>query len=277
MAPADDDVSCIRDNGWRQGSIFPATLTSQLREQNHLTDAEDGDLFFVLSHDCDVTNNRLDVEPYCDVVRVRCVPQDMKDGTRFWGKSPRRYQFSDDSSGTDLYFEVRIHDVARIPRRCLVGATPDDTWHFSRENIHSICRWISRRYVRASFPDAFNERTARALQNVRQSLKRHGDVLEGLYVVVADDELAAGQDYEIIVWVTMREELYRSPEHRTKAQRLVDEFETHLADCDGICVSEVELRSEADVSLADIRKLKRWDFDDLSLRTGSESTLPPAD
>jgi hypothetical protein len=108
-------------------------------------------------------------------------------------------------------------------------------------------------------------------------LKSQGHLLESIYVLVSDDELAAGNDYNVIVWVTMRDELYDSPQNRTEAQKLVDELETQLADCSGITVSAVELRSEADVSLSDIRKLKRWDFDDLSLRVGPDASLPPTD
>ena len=223
MTLVDNDVPRIRNNGWRQGSILPAALTLRLREENLLPEAAAEDLFLVLSHDCDVTHDSLAAEPYCEIVQARSITQERRDGNRFWGKSPRKYQFTDNSSGIDLCFEVSIHDVAKIPRTCLAEVAPDHVRSLTRENTHGICRWISRRYVRASFPDAFNERTGRVLNSFRRSLKSQGHLLESLYVLVSDDELAPGDDYNVIVWVTMRDELYDSPQNRIEAQKLVGE------------------------------------------------------
>jgi len=65
-----------------------------------------------------------------------------------------------------------------------------------------------------------------------------------------------------------------SQKKRTSAQTLLDRVEAIFGTCSGVDVI-TELRSEAELSLHDMRTLKRWDFDDLSLRRGQVQDLPP--
>ena len=51
-------------------------------------------------------------------------------------------------------------------------------------------------------------------------------------------------------------------------------IEAELDNCDGIDVVQSELRSESQVSLAELRLLKRWDFDDLTLRDDDPDAIP---
>ena len=51
---------------------------------------------------------------------------------------------------------------------------------------------------------------------------------------------------------------------RTSAQTLLDRVEAIFGTCSGVGDCITELRSEAELSLHDMRTLKRWDFDDLS-------------
>jgi hypothetical protein len=54
------------------------------------------------------------------------------------------------------------------------------------------------------------------------------------------------------------------------AQRGLQELEAFLSKCDGIELLESYLQSEKEVTLDDLRSLKRWDFDWLSIPEGQE-------
>ena len=58
---------------------------------------------------------------------------------------------------------------------------------------------------------------------------------------------------------------YLDPAKRTRAQEALDGAMALLGRCAGIDVDEWALLSEADLSLDDVRLLKRWDsFDEVS-------------
>ena len=51
-------------------------------------------------------------------------------------------------------------------------------------------------------------------------------------------------------------------------------IEAAFAGCDSVHLKACELRSEADVSVDDLLRLKRWDYDDLTFRIGGSDDFP---
>jgi hypothetical protein len=275
MSQLSGDPGQIKKDGWRQGSVLPTSLVNALRRAKFLPDTVGlDDVVIVVSHDCDVTNGSFDTEPTVELLPLSIVT---KGDSRFGFNNPRRYQFKDNGSGTEFLFVASIHDRRSVSRAALLGYTPDIGRGLETENVKRLCTWIARRYTRAAFPDAFNERTKRAIQSFPRKIKSREDLLAGIYVLVSDQELPEGEKYEIEVWATMTSEKYDDPKQRTDGQSLLDKLEASLSECEGIEVVAAELRSEAEVSLDDLRRLKRWDFDSLSLRDGAVETLPPGD
>lgn len=276
MALGQDDASPVKANGWRQGSILPKPLIAKLRDQGTLpTDWSDETVLIVVSHDCDVTNVSFTAEPFVELIAAHAIYSSDRKGHMQWGKNPRRYQFTSGIGGHESHYELSVHDKLTIPRTRLVDYQPDADRVLGTEDVRSICAWIAKRYTRAAFPDAFNERTRKAINDLRKSFKANGHLLTGIYILVQDDELDADDPYEVTVWATMRENRFANHDERAEAQKLVNEIESALASCKGIDIIATELRAESEVSLSDLRLLKRWDFDDLSLRDLSKSEIPP--
>ena len=70
---------------------------------------------------------------------------------------------------------------------------------------------------------------------------------------------------------TIQKQDYEDLEGQTTAAGFLGDVESRFSESDGINVASAELRSEAELSLEEFLMLKRWDFDDLTLRTeGSE-------
>lgn len=273
MSTEPREAASIKDDGWRQGSVLPDELAKILLRDNRLPwDSSPDDILIVISHDCDITNASFVSEPYVELLRLKQVPR--RDGNLDWGKNPRRYQFVD-HGGPPVVFETSVHDRARVPRNLLIGYQPNAAMKVDDETRSRLCRWIAARYVRAAFPDAFNDRIAPAVTQLRTAFKSDGENLTGIYLILVDEELPQTEDYQVVLFATMLDEHYRDHARRTAAQGLLDRIEAIFAGCSGVSFGTTELRSESEISLHDMRKLKRWDFDDLSLRQGQVEDLPP--
>lgn len=269
------DVHKIKDQGWRQGSVLPAALANELNDQKLLPwTVSPNEFLIVLSHDCDVTNASLTVEPTVELLRLRAVSA--RDGNLDWGKNPRRYQFVDSRTSPPMVYEASVHDRVLVPRHCLIGHKPDRARVVDPEILKRLCRWIAGRYTRAAFPNAFNDRVQPAVDELRSLFKSKGHLLTGVYLLVIDAELPEGDDYHVVLIATMLDEQHNDLPARVSGQELLNRIEAIMAGCSGVELEASELRSEADVSLDDLRRLKRWDFDDLSLREGSVDDLSPA-
>jgi len=276
MQDHDYDATQIKSSGWRQGSVLPPALVDQLRRQSYLRSLSgDCEVFVVVSHDCDVTNANLELEPEVELLGAAVLPETDKNGNYLWGKNPRTYQLEAGSPDNREIWQFSIHDRVRIPRRFLLGHGPDATRSLDQENVRRLALWLARRYYRAALPDAFVERTRVAVDRLRDQFKKKGDVLTAIYILVVDEELHDETPYEIVIWASMRAEDYENPNAQAEAQSLLDKVEAVLQELDGVDVKESELKSEAQISLDDLRGLKRWDFDDLTIRGQPTSKLPP--
>ena len=103
--------------------------------------------------------------------------------------------------------------------------------------------------------------------------KKNGDVVSAIYLLVDDDEKPLNEAYEIEVWVVMRTEDYKDLTKRDQATGLLNDLESAFEAATGIEVKGTDVKSEQDVSLDDIRVMKRWDFDDLTLKDGLQEEI----
>jgi len=269
------DANHVKRNGWRQGSVLPQSLVVSLVHQGLIEAAADNERFVVISHDCDVTNRRFDVEPSFEVLRAKQLDQEQIEGNRTWGKNPREYHLEHFQNDDSCIWEFSIRDRFVLPRTCLAETQPDSLLAFQERHIRALTHWVARRYVRAAFPDAFVDRTRPAKDRLRKPLKNMGKSLTAIFIIVSDDELPEDEPYRILVYGSMLVDDYANREKQFNAQKALNAVEAALGSCKGIEVNKSILVSEADLSFDDRRKLKRWDFDDLTIRGQPISHLPP--
>jgi hypothetical protein len=262
-----DDASRVRYNGWRQGSVASLELTSALREAGWTPPSSDSRLL-VLSHDCDVLNSRFSKEPWVELGWLE--PVDRPDGLNTRGKNVRLLHLPlRGADGREAWFELGAHSRFAVERRLLCDAAPSSTLSLPKGAKQVLASWLAKRYDRSAFPDAFNRRLPKN-RPLTRALTGGGAFISQLYLGVADQELAEDQPYDILLRAVMTVEDFGQPERRTKAENCLQELEGLLGDCAGIEVLEAELVSEAEVTLDDLRVLKRWDFDWLSVPQGQD-------
>jgi hypothetical protein len=80
-----------------------------------------------------------------------------------------------------------------------------------------------------------------------------------------------------VIYGAVRADDWSDPNTRADAQVHLDSIEAAFGESDDVEVKESVLRSEADISLDELRLLKRWDFDDLTIRGEEPFGLAPED
>lgn len=269
------DATALRALGWRQGSILPAALTEKLRQEGALrSDVDLQEALIVVSHDCDLLNPSLEKEPFVEVLRAS--PRENDDGTLRHGKNPRRLVIDVNMGRKLKVFETSVHDRVLLDRRVLLDHRPDASRTIVRETVSLIARWIVKRYYRAAFPDAFNERLRPAHRRFQNILSKGGSKISGIYLKLDEEELAPGQIYNVFAVATLPVEHYQHASTRGAAQECFDALAAAMNDCEGVAVEDHHLVSEPDFSLDELKRLKRWDWDDLSIREypAGEMTSP---
>ena len=261
----------IKELGWRQGSILPPALVTAISADCN----PDEEVYIVASHDCDVTSANFESEPLAELLKVKLLVDKEGDGALFYGKNPRRIQFELLIEGKGRIAEANAHDRFFVQREPLLDFEPDGERTCSPLATAQFSDWLSRRYVRSAFPDAFNDRIRPVQRHLKKALSSQGQDITGLFAAMESwDELGDDEPYRFTIIATMTEDDYNDAQKRLRAQKPLDKIEQKLDACGGIEVTEGMLAAEGNISLADYRLMKRFDLDYLSLRDEDGDVAP---
>ena len=263
----------VKQNGWRQGSFIALDALKDRVSTPLKNDFDENLACVVLSHDCDVSHPSLDAEPFVEVLVGRIVDKEKKQ--IYYGRSTRSIQFPAVASGSEVLIEFSVHDIVQIPREHFQELQPVQDSFLKEDGVLELALWYARRYTRFGFPDALIDRLKKAERKVREKLKKKQDLLSGLYILTQNEELPEDESYQLVVWGVVKKSIYESSELRKQAQETLNLIEMKFSECDGIVVNEADLRSEEEVTLHDLRSMNRWDFDDLSVRSGELTDIEP--
>jgi hypothetical protein len=253
------DASKINLSGWHQGSVLPGALADPLGAER-VAGWGDGSVLVVLTQDCDLVHPSYEVEPNVELIAGAFV--DAADNGLRHGRNPRRLHVDVDRGGGRAVVAFSVQGRLVVPRSALEEHAPHPGIRLGREDRRLLCEWVAKRYVRAAFPDAFNERAQAAHRTIEKALKRGGEHVTGLFLMIEpDDECASGQDYRIILRVTARAATLADETIEVTLVRLAKAIADALAACDGVLVEDHQLVSEAEFTLEDLRFFKRWDWD----------------
>jgi hypothetical protein len=268
MSNAGDDSEGprIKGLGWRQGSIVPPELAGQISEAAKLPAMDPAqDLVIVVSHDCDVTHNSLSDEPHVELLLAKLRPETTVDGSLRHGRNPRRLQFRVRVGGEVRLAEARGHERILVDRQELLGHRPDPRRVLDGGAPGEIANWLAKRYIRAAFPDAFEQRIRPSKKAVRKALKSDGEDIQAIWIAADSwDELPEGSSYHILIVATMADTDFGDEAKRKKAWVALGKVEAKLHDCDGVVIEDATLKNETEVTLDDVRSMRRFDFDYLS-------------
>jgi len=253
------DASKINANGWQQGSLLPDELANQFGIE-HVAGWNDNSVMVVLTQDCDLVHPSYEAEPSIELIAG--VLLDHADNALRHGRNPRKLHLDIERAGATRVVAFSVHHRIVVPRSRLEDQRPHDSLRLGRAERRLLCEWVAKRYVRAAFPDAFNERAHAAHRKIEKELKRNGEHVTGLFLMIdPDEECGSGQDYRVLLRVVARSEPLADQRTELTLVRLAKAIADALASCNGILVEDHQLVSEGRFPLEDLHFFKRWDWD----------------
>lgn len=262
----------IGRNGWRQGSVLRQNDHAKLDEVVRSSLRLNASLV-VVSHDCDVTSGSYEREPNVELLAI--YPATEKKGGRTFGKNPREIEFQIRVDGRGAAFIAHAGDRHHVDRRILEKVTPDLQSHLTPESVNLLRSWLAQRYNRSAFPDVFGSRLRQIQGDIESILDEQGAEISVILVGIEPaGEAREDESYEVHLYAVMPVNLYRQAALRTKAQSVIDQLGALFRKCDGIQLTDAEVRSESDVTLNELRYLKRFTPDYLSHKKPSSTFFP---
>jgi hypothetical protein len=268
-----------RETPWRQGHILQSETASQLR----LADSPDP-CVIVISHDCDLANANLAVEPDVEVVVGKIASK--LNGSFAWAKSPRTLHLEVLRHGAPVAIELVATKKRLVPKTALAAHKPDAAYAIGPKELAVLQYWLSVRYRRAAFTDMFAERMsatgidrklAKALEAYPIVSAVYFDVDEGREIDRSD-----GSAYNVSVVLTFvpGEDLSNAADVAEEAEEQVEKlFSDKCYDDVTSAWRNFRLKtclaiSEEDISVARTRLLKQWRLEHISFKTDTDEPGP---
>jgi len=262
-----------RGNAWRQGDILDSNANKYFNMANQISPSET--CAIVISHDCDLANENLELEPDVEVIIGRTIENGS--GNNLHGKSSRTLHLPLQGSKGQVFLELLATNKKCITKSELAQFTPKPDLKILQNDLDILRSWLSARYRRAAFPDEFNNRmlsTGLKEQLVKLS-KKYNELISAIGVRVDDglyQEREAGVPYRLNILV-----LYKSLEDFEESQitalKITDQLEQFaskkLNSGQDIILEGAISFSEEDLTLSKYKAFSLLDLEYISMKNPS--------
>ena len=262
MTPEAVAIAQIEAQGWRQGCILPVACHVEVGQLAELEQApEPDDACIVVTQSCDLLHHNIQQEPYVELLLARPLtgPPDSRLRNR---RNPRRRHFDLSVRGQRVGYEAQAwRRCYRLPRTVLARYQPDPERCVPDElSLRLLLEWVAGRYTRSALPSVFQHR----LEPVQKKLRKWvANLTEASLLFIAlssEDELHEAETYRVAVILVLPEDEYAQMAKREAMEQLLEDLRKLLKQCPGIeWNDDSQVQSEAEISLADLRSLLRWE------------------
>jgi hypothetical protein len=273
-----------RDTPWRQGHV----LTTEAIEALGLSHPEtpDSTCVVVISHDCDLANHDLQVEPNVEIIIGRHLPEG--NGNYFWAKTPRTLHVDVLRDDAPAIVELVATAKGTVPKEALAAYAPDTAFSFSGKSLSVLRSWLGVRYNRTAFPDPFVNRLSQFKVDKRLAkiIEPVGNLLSAVYFDVDDGKEIDHSDsspYELKIVLT-----YPPGDDPEQVALDVEKLEIEIVDLfekkhldqatgkwNGIALKACMSISEDDLRVSRARLLTQWRLEYMTLKTDEEQPGAP--
>lgn len=263
----DFDPCQIKSNDWRQFSVLNNEDFKAL-----CVEASKDDLVVLVSHSCDIRNTNRHLERHIECIHFRKI--DNANGLYTGGRNPRILHISIEEEGHITNYEAQIGAKIPIERGALASIKPSSL-DIGNDNKKIIVNWIANRYKRLALPDTFNERLRANEKKIRRIVKKPSLRHINIHIAINSwNELNDGESYLVELIGIADDTLTKGTREFDDAQTALGQFAACFNECTGIEVSDHELRTEREITLADLRFIFPMDFDYLSLTDDESGEIP---
>jgi len=258
-------MSWSRETKWRQGKMLsPESFQA-------LADIGEGlDLAMAISHDCDIANDNLDLEPSVEFVLGTLV--DARDGNKEFGKNPRFLHLKHQHADGPLIVEFHATRKISIQKNILSEHEPDDRFDFEDAGLAILRDWLAVRYKRQAFPDGFNERLTPIAKFLEDQGKKYAAGIIGYWLDYQprDVELAQNETYELWLYIVYADDDLAYEDNAKKVVEMLrtkfSDLKKKSADKGDIELRDCEAYSEREFTLGDVRDNLQYRLEYLSHR-----------
>jgi len=253
----------FREKGWHQGDVIDdkSAIESLINCSGGITLSIPPELLVVISHTCDILHQELN-EPYIDLLIGH---YNKKDNVLVQGRNPRKLQI-DNLKGT---IEFIIYNIVRITKNDFEEVNPvRSSLGFNKSDIKLILNWVSKRYIRAAFPDEFMRRLPKKDIDILQK-NPHMNNVSLIFIDVNDIELNHDQDYDIIIIIGVQKNKINSELKEILENLFYDTFNVK-----GIILTDLQIHDENDITYEIMSTYKRFDWDFRSLPENENTAIP---
>jgi hypothetical protein len=264
-----------RDTPWRQGHV----LTSEAAKALGLSypESPDSTCVVVISHDCDLANDAIQIEPDVEVIVGRSLLKG--DGNYFWAKAPRTLHVDAHKNDAPAVIELVATAKRLIPKQELAAFAPDGAYSFPSKSLPALRSWLGVRYNRAAFPDLFVDRLSQSKVDKRlaKTIEPVGNLLSAVYFDVdggREIDRSDGSPYELKIVLT-----YPPGDDPEQAAEEVEKLEIEIAHIfekklfdqtngkwNGIALKGCMSISEDDLAVSKARLLTQWRLEYMTLK-----------
>lgn len=272
-----------RDITWRQGHVLKVGTAISLG-LIHPAQQEDA-CVVVVSHDCDLANDNLDVEPNVELIVGRVVPE--INGNFTWGKSPRTLHLEMLRDGKPVTVELVSTSKALRPKVDLASHAPDAAFSLPRKGLVAMRSWLAIRYNRAAFSDTFVKRMKEKNLDAKLAklMEQHGQIFSAVYFDVdGGEEIDRGNDEPYELNIVLAFDTGDDPDHamdvadnvESEVQKLFSDrcFDQATEEWTRIHLKKCVAISEDDMTVRDAKMLSQWRLEHISFKSDDEQPSP---
>lgn len=239
------------DAGWRQGCVFTAPLVvhsnqrapgSSAIEHGHRP-LRGSESLVLISQECDIVAP-VDEEPFVEA--LVCAREK---NARYVGRIDR-------NSARKFLIDPASQLVARAPYRLLIAkeiltSIQPAPWPSTEKRHERFVRWLGRRFDRPAIPDALYDVFQRPLETALETLDEENLAAfnHAVYDVRVSVPANEAPPFDInVLFVARGEELTRDA---GDAVQLVEEMIRRCSDPELVCIGDVELVTEEQLTVAE--------------------------
>ena len=259
-----------RDTPWRQGCVLSTDAANALGLMHPNEDAITA--VVVISHDCDLALDNLDAEPNVEVIVGRIVSA--PNGNYSWGKAPRTLHLPMMRDGAQVTVELVSTSKGLVYKPDMAQHEPDTSLTLDGRGLAVLRGWLSARYNRTAFPDAFAERMKATKLDVKLAkiLEPHGQLISFVYFDIDEGNLAERPEnspYElsiVLVYPPMDDPDATADAAEKVVEAIENDCEQRLKAKTDIVLKRCLAISEDDISVSQARVLMHWRLEHMTLK-----------
>ncbi|WP_146218690.1 hypothetical protein [Halomonas sp. LBP4] len=222
----------------------------------------------VVTHDCDLANDNLGIEPSVELIVAQ--PVSSPDGNCRHAKNARKLHLDWEGEAEPLCLELLATRKCQVDKAALASCHPVPGLTLTPAGQRILQSWLAARYRRQALPDSLVER----LRHVVQRLERHGKTeaatVVGYWLSFSPArELASDDPYDLDISIVYTID---SPEAEEAAIAIAGDVSQRFAElvekakAGGVVLGQCSAYSEEEFTLHDIRHHVELRLDYLSNR-----------